>query len=108
MTNTRITSLPVVRGALSASRTTASSRPRTPPAATSGKLPRPPLTSASRGAVAPERSTLSALTNHSYAHLLYLPTPWVSSQLDCPSVQCAQLCLHAQPPQAYARALSRA
>jgi len=43
MTNPCITSLPVVRGGSRSWRTTASWRPRTPPPATSGKLPRPPL-----------------------------------------------------------------
>jgi hypothetical protein len=62
----------------------------------------------SRGATTPERSTLSALTNHSYAPVLYLPRPWVSAQLDCPSVQCALLRLHFQTPKAFAWTLSRA
>jgi hypothetical protein len=40
--------------------------------------------------------------------LALLPTPWVSSQLDCSSEQCARLRVHARTPQAFPWMLSRA
>jgi hypothetical protein len=51
-------------------------------------------------------SNLSALTNHSYAHLLHVPSQRFGPQLDHPSVHCREMRLLPQPPQTFARPLS--
>jgi len=108
MTNTRITSLPVVRGGALCWHTTASSRGLERLRSNIGEI----ASAAAHESVSRSRHSgeldIISITNHSYARLLYVPRPWASSQLDRPSVHCAQVRLHLQTPQAFARTLSRA